>query len=406
MLVETARGWDGTRPHRAVFERRAGERLEVAGLHTRLVTDRILGAWIAGAESALRQPLPDHGVRLSVTSTGGSRTIELRGGQPAGIVAARTAYPLLASAVNRCECTPALSVDVQAGSWICLMRRQGFEDQALPILVERGKTTTLRVELQPAGTSPAGFAWIPPGVYRAGGDPDALTSWPPASKVVEGFWIAARETTCSEYLEFLNDPDTQAVIAAAKARGEEVRLQRHPGRSAAAFMELADGRYRLRREQESKSFISGISWDDALAFCRWKTARAGASGQPWAFDLPSEAEWEKAARGVDARQFPWGPAFDWSFCEGELSTSEARLVPRLRSVRDASPWGVLGMAGGFAEWCQGFVKYTDTYQPIRGGAWNDELVHRFRCAHRSYLASSSVSERVGFRVVARPARRQ
>ncbi|MBI5234500.1 MAG: SUMF1/EgtB/PvdO family nonheme iron enzyme [Deltaproteobacteria bacterium] len=110
-----------------------------------------------------------------------------------------------------------------------------------------------------------------------------------------------------------------------------------------------------------------ISWFDAKAYCEWKDAR-----------LPSEAEWEKAARGTDGRRFPWGEEFDLNKVNtiGRFSgTTTVGMLPD-----GASPYGALDMAGNAQEWTSDSYKaypgsvYTDEdygerFKTVRGGGW-------------------------------------
>lgn len=92
--------------------------------------------------------------------------------------------------------------------------------------------------------------------------------------------------------------------------------------------------------------VVDISWDDAQLFCGWLRDRTGS-----ALRLPTEAEWEKAARGGDGRRFPWGDAFDLTRCNVRESALGA-TTPAGAYPAGASPYGVLDMAGNVWEWTQ------------------------------------------------------
>lgn len=92
--------------------------------------------------------------------------------------------------------------------------------------------------------------------------------------------------------------------------------------------------------------VVDVSWHDAQLFCAWISAETGRSWR-----LPTESEWEKAARGTDRRVFPWGNAFDPTRCnvkESELGSS----TPVARYPTGASPYGIWDMAGNAWEWTQ------------------------------------------------------
>ncbi|PDW02658.1 SUMF1/EgtB/PvdO family nonheme iron enzyme [Candidatus Viridilinea mediisalina] len=91
--------------------------------------------------------------------------------------------------------------------------------------------------------------------------------------------------------------------------------------------------------------VVGVSWYEAVAYCRWLSAVTGHE-----FRLPSEAEWEKAARGPDGRIWPWGDIWE----EGRCNSKEAgigKTSPVGHYPSGASPYGVLDMAGNVWEWC-------------------------------------------------------
>ncbi len=156
-----------------------------------------------------------------------------------------------------------------------------------------------------------------------------------------------------------------------------------------------------------------VDWWGATAFAAWLADRLG---QPWR--LPSELEWEKVARGVDGRFFPWGDTLDPSWCC--MRQSHARR-PCIRAVDsfpiDESVYGVRGLAGNVHEWCadvfhaqgppcpQDRVRIAgdaagDTagdLRVIRGGSW----AYRAVGARSSYRAGSDPrfrSYHLGFRV--------
>ncbi|HEU4328848.1 MAG TPA: SUMF1/EgtB/PvdO family nonheme iron enzyme [Roseiflexaceae bacterium] len=91
--------------------------------------------------------------------------------------------------------------------------------------------------------------------------------------------------------------------------------------------------------------VVGVSWFEAAAYCHWLSAQTG-----HLFRLPSEAEWEKAARGPDGRIWPWGNGWD----AGRCNSAEAgirRTSPAGQFPSGASPCGALDMAGNVWEWC-------------------------------------------------------
>jgi len=93
-----------------------------------------------------------------------------------------------------------------------------------------------------------------------------------------------------------------------------------------------------------------VTWFDARAYCAWRTRQRGsASAAP--LRLPTEAEWEKAARGVDGRFYPWGDRFDPTFClMRESRPFMIQPEPVGTFPVDESPYGVRDMAGGMREW--------------------------------------------------------
>jgi len=98
--------------------------------------------------------------------------------------------------------------------------------------------------------------------------------------------------------------------------------------------------------------VTQVSWDDAIAFCKWLND-VGASALPpgWRFRLPTEAEWEKAARGSDGRLWPWGDTEPGdTYCNFNLNVKDTTPVGQY-SPKGDSPYGCVDMAGNVWEWC-------------------------------------------------------
>ncbi|MDM8532252.1 SUMF1/EgtB/PvdO family nonheme iron enzyme [Anaerolineales bacterium HSG25] len=163
--------------------------------------------------------------------------------------------------------------------------------------------------------------------------------------------------------------------------------------------------------------VVGVSWYEAVAFCHWLTEQLREVGEERLIRLPTEAEWEKAARGTDGRKYPWGnepPTKEHAnYQDTEIgSPCAVGLFPR-----SASPYGVEGMAGNVWEWCATKYGKGYPYQPedewseeylagsnrrrLRGGAFLSSSVY-LRAASRNFDRPDLSSSYRGFRLISSP----
>jgi len=188
----------------------------------------------------------------------------------------------------------------------------------------------------------AGMILIPAGPFFMGRDDGPDEEKPRHRVFLPAFYIDRNLVTVAEYAEF-------------------IRLKGPTGPKGEMYLDVEDPDARIHERGGVWTADAGagdypaaeLSWHGAVAYCKWKGKR-----------LPSEAEWEKAARGADGSLYPWGnakPSKELAFFGG----LRGETVPVGRYPKGASPYGVLDMAGQVWEWTRSIaVKYP--YNPKDG----------------------------------------
>lgn len=155
--------------------------------------------------------------------------------------------------------------------------------------------------------------------------------------------------------------------------------------------------------------VTNVSWNDATAFCEWVSKQTGMKVR-----LPSEAEWEKAARGTDGNEWPWGDKFDKSRCNSVEDGKKGTTPIGAYSPQGDGPYGAADMAGNVWEWCHsihrpypyqmndGRESETDPRARVmRGGAWGFDK-NCARGAYRNFSRPDKGYPRVGIRLAVSP----
>lgn len=259
--------------------------------------------------------------------------------------------------------TPVEVTPMRMGSYLVTLTASGFQTTQVPILVERQGRPHITVRLRSEKEIGPGFIYVPGGPFVVGGDELNPAAGPRRVEIVADFAIARFPVTTGQYLDFVND---LAHIGPTAAMNRVPK--RHVG-GEPLWPRLKDGEYRLPdpnveggEHWHPACPMTHVSWHDAMAYCAWLSRRTGLP-----LRLPTGAEWEKAARGVDGRVYPWGSRFDPSYCkviESQSTTPHPEPVGSFRM--DRSPYGVRDIAGNVAEWCGGWFDSNRSQQPIRG----------------------------------------
>ncbi len=265
--------------------------------------------------------------------------------------------------------------------------------QPRPVLAAPPTSITIPHLAKGAAPLRMDWCWVPGGKFQMGGS-DYDSEKPIHDAHVDGFWLARYPVTNAQYRLFM------------EAGGyDKQKLWTAEGWQARQKEKWTEPRYWGNAKWNGgQQPVVGVRWYEAVAFCAWAADTTGEKVR-----LPTEAEWEKGARGTDGRPFPWGKAEpDAKLCNFNGNIGQTTSVGQYSPQGD-SPYGGADMSGNVREWCHSkYAAYpyqagdgrndengTDV-RVVRGGSWNvDRSI--LRCATRYRLTPLYRSLYVGFR---------
>ena len=290
--------------------------------------------------------------------------------------------------------TPLREVSLPTGSYLCRLRAPGRQEVRYPVLIERGhywdgvppgESDPFPVRLPLLGELNDDDCYVAPGWFWSGGDAGTYEGLPRRRLWVDGLVMKRFPVTNRQYIAFLDD-----LVSTGR---EDEALQHVPreragavGETGAIIYERSASGFVLRPDSDGDVWLADwpvlmVDWKCATAYAEWLAKR---TGQQWR--LPGEVEWEKAARGVDGRFFPWGDWLDPSWC-CMRDSNKGRSSPSTIGTFavDTSPYGVGDMGGNTQDWCadiyrkegppicggraQASTNTVADYRVYRGGSW-------------------------------------
>ena len=267
------------------------------------------------------------------------------------------------------------SAEVDAGEYLIEVEHPDHNPLTLVAEVPTDSVVEVDARLAPAGAGTEGMALVPAGPAAGSG------------RVESPFLIDRHEVTNAEYLAFMAaggyrepaywpetlviDGESMAWSAAVARLVDDTGIQAPRGWSGG-----------IHPEGKAAHPVVGVTWYEAVAYLRW-------AGK----ELPTMAQWRRAALGDDSRLFPWGSAQDDIERRANFSLLDTRPVGSYPA--GLSPFGVADMAGNVREWLKGEDR---ARKPVVGGSWLDPT-YMFEQAES--FAPGFSSNAIGFRGVRR-----
>ena len=248
--------------------------------------------------------------------------------------------------------TPIHGITLPAGSYLLEIKATYHETIRYPVLIRRGEDwgslENPPIRLPRLKAISTGEIFIPAGPFLRG-HPETTYTFSLEEIWLDSFVIQRDPVTHKEYLLFLN-----SLVRQGRVEEAEYHCPRYEGsltvsESWPLYRRNEDGTFGTSSEEAQFLELpcNLVNWFDAQAYAHWYSA---ATGETWR--LPREDQWEKAARGVDGRFFPWGDFLDPTWCRMLHSARKGpHPVPSDRYEEDLSVYGVRGMAGNMRDWC-------------------------------------------------------
>jgi formylglycine-generating enzyme required for sulfatase activity len=259
------------------------------------------------------------------------------------------------------------------------------------------------------------FVYVPGGIFKMGdnfGDGD-VRERPVHTVELSPYYIGKLEVTNGDWKKFQNDPGYDD--PKFWPNGWVVPKNQSP------YWNQANNHGGGTPNSDQYPVLA-VNWDAAVAYCNWLSAKTGKK-----YRLPTEAEWEFAARGTDQRKYPWGNQIDHSYANfvGAQSFDTGQLVGYydgskrgdFQTHNGASPFGALDMAGNVMEWCsdwysRDYYKFsprkdpkgpdTGAYRVLRGGTFFMSPFELRSSARTAAWTSFQAHRMVGFRPAREP----
>jgi formylglycine-generating enzyme required for sulfatase activity len=223
---------------------------------------------------------------------------------------------------------------------------------------------------------------VPAGEFLMGAtdaDHDARSDEKPQHVVtLDAFYIDRTEVTNAEFCRFLNEKGNQEEggVTWLDVDGLGCRIVR------------SGGQYQPQNGYADHPVVY-VTWYGARAYAQWAGKR-----------LPTEAEWEKAARGTDGRIYPWGNAWNPARRANTRAGGPGQTTPVGQySPEGDSPYGCADMAGNVQEWTSSVYDGRMDHRVLRGGSWWYSQFEFARCSSRSSTSTDLGGETIGFRCV-------